>query len=249
MEPIMEKGEHGITKALVEFDGKPMVQQHVDLLFKLGFSDVIVGAGDHLNVKEYFLNQEIENSKLHIVNTSEQEDTGGDLIKAIRNSRNIGKNIIVENVDTLLHANLEQFIKQHINMKAIATIILTTKSNVPNEGAFFVDNNKNVIFSQEGRDNDDAIEPKEGFEFRGSSTGTIIFDTDFLRNYNWQTGDGKLSVYKNIIPELIKNGQLKAYNNEKNFFVDTGTPQKYKRIKNNEKRLFGALGNRYLNKK
>lgn len=51
---LFGEGNTRVTKALIEFNDKPMVQNHVDLLLELGFGKVIVGAGNHKNVKEYF---------------------------------------------------------------------------------------------------------------------------------------------------------------------------------------------------
>lgn len=245
MESVFTKGPTGVTKALIEFNDKPMVQNHVDLLLELGFGNVIIGAGDHLNVKEYFKDREDE--RLSVVNTEVQEDTGGDLIKAIRESRNVGKNVLVENVDTILYIrDISEFLSQHEKTGATATIILTTRKGVPNKGAFFVDKNGKVVFSREASAKHELIEPTEWKEFRGSSTGTVIFKTEALRSYDWQSGTEPLSVYRDILPELIKKGELYAYNNEDNIFIDTGTPDKYHQIKRHEKRLFGALRNKYM---
>lgn len=246
MESIFPKGPSGVTKALIDFNGKPMIQNHTDLLSELGFKNIIVGAGDHLNIKEYYAGQ--ENEKLSVVNTETQEDTGGDLIKAVRETGNNGANILVENVDTVLYVkNLAELLAQHEKSGAMATIVLTTKKGVPNEGAFFVDENGKVVFSREARKEYGLVEPDEWAGFKASSTGTVIFKTDFLKSYDWQSGQKPLSVYRDLIPELIKQGGLYAYNNENNLFTDTGTPEKYYQIKKHEKKLFGALGEKYLN--
>ncbi len=244
LNPVMNKTEKGITKALIEFDGEPMIQKHVNLLLRLGFPKVIVGAGDHTNVKNYFKGQEDE--RLIVVNENHQEDTGGDLIKAMRAMHNHTKNVLVENVDTILYIeNIDELLAQHERTNAVATIVLTTRKNVPNEGAFYVDNNKKVIFTDEARNK--LNKPTNWSGFRASSTGTILFDSIFLKSYNWNSGDGRLSIYRDIVPELIKNGALYAYNNGNNMFVDIGTPEKYFQVKRREKKLFDALGNRYLN--
>lgn len=44
----IKKTEVGITKALVNFNGKPMVQHHVDIVRALGFRNVVVGGGRSL---------------------------------------------------------------------------------------------------------------------------------------------------------------------------------------------------------
>ena len=245
LESIFPKGPSGVTKALIDFNGKPMIQNHTDLLYELGFKNIIVGAGDHLNIKEHYAGQ--ENERLSVVNTQTQEDTGGDLIKAVRETKNNGVNILVENVDTVLYVkNLAELLAQHEKSSAIATIVLTTKTGVPNEGAFFVDENGKVVFSREARDEYGLVEPEEWAGFKASSTGTVIFKTDFLKSYDWQSGQKPLSVYRDLIPELIKQGGLYAYNNENNLFTDTGTPEKYHQIKRHEKKLLGALGEKYL---
>lgn len=245
MESVFPKGPQGVTKALIEFDGKPMIQNHVDLLLKIGFRNIIIGAGDHYSIKEYF--QGKESDKISVVNAEVQEDTGGDLIKAVREIKNIGSNILVENVDTLLYIkDFEALLSQHERSGAAATIVLSTKTGVPNEGAFFVDENGKVIFSREARNKYGLEEPKNWDGFQGSSTGTLVFTAESLKNFNWQTGAGSLSIYRDIILELIKQGKLYAYNNENNFFIDTGTPDKYNQVKRHERKLFGSIGKKYL---
>lgn len=246
LESVFPKGPSGVTKALIDFNGKPMVENHSDILLKLGFKNIIIGAGDHLNIKEHYKGK--ENDRVNVVNVEIQEDTGGDLIKAVRESENSGKNILVENVDTVLYIkDLEKLLAQHEKTGATATIVLTTKKGVPNEGAFFVDESGKVIFSREARKEDSLSEPEKWTGFRGSSTGAVIFKTNFLQSYDWQSGKGSLSVYRDIVPELIKRGELYAYDNENNLFTDTGTPEKYSQIKRHEKKLFTALADKYLN--
>jgi NDP-sugar pyrophosphorylase family protein len=246
MESIFSKGERGITKALIEFNGKPMIKSHVDLIKNFGFRNIVVGGGDHQNVADYFSKLDLED--VEVVTTSQQEDTGGDLIKAVRENENtFGASILVENVDTLLYVKtINDLLKQHKKTKALATIVLTTKKGVPNEDAFFVDGNGKVIFSKESRSFDNSNEPINFKGYRGSSTGMVVFDKERLLNYRWQAGDGKLSIYGDIIPDLIQQGGLMAYNTGKVFFIDTGTPTNYKRIKRHEKKVFGGLKNKYL---
>jgi len=246
LESIFPKGSAGVTKSLIEYNGKPMIENHTDLLLKLGFKNVIVGAGDHLNIKEYYKGK--ENEKLTVANTETQEDTGGDMIKAIRESKNIGKNILFECVDTILYIkDIGELLLQHEKSGAIATTVLTTNKGVPNEDAFFVDADGKVVFSREARKEHGLIEPEGWSGFRGSSTGAVVLNTDFLQTHEWQPGSGRISVHGDIMPELIKKGQLFAYNNEENLFTDTGTPERYHKIKRHENKLFGALGKKYLN--
>lgn len=229
---------------MLQFDNDILIVKHLKLLTKFGFRNIIVGAGDHQEITR-FLEGKFDNV---VVNDTEvQEDTGGDLIKAIKNCKNCGKNILVENVDTLLVIeDMDELLQQHQKNNTTATIVLTTRKGVPNEGAFYVDQNGKVVYSKEGRNNLNIKQPKNWKGFRGSSTGLVIFQTNFLKDHPWQPGDQKLSVYKDLIPELIERGELYAYNNEDNLFIDIGTPKSYNQVKRRERRIFNAIGNRYL---
>ncbi len=57
-----------------------------------------------------------------------------------------------------------------------------------------------------------------------------MFNTDLVKNYDWQPSDGQLSIYNQIVAKLIKEGKVFAYDNSKKFFVDIGTPNDYKRV-------------------
>jgi NDP-sugar pyrophosphorylase family protein len=244
LESIFPKCSTGITKALINFIDKPMVQSHIDLLSKFGFKNVVVGAGDHLDVKKYFEGK--IDDKLDVASAEVCEGTGGDLIKAVRESNNFGENVLVENVDTILYVkSLDELLLWHKKNNAAATIVLTTRKGVPNEGAFFVDKDNRVIFSREADPTHELVEPEKWAGFRGSSTGVVVFNIDTLRSYNWQPGSNSLSIYRDIIPELIKSSNLYAYNNENNLFIDTGMPSRYHQAKRHEKKLFGAVGKRY----
>jgi NDP-sugar pyrophosphorylase family protein len=241
--------EIGITKAMLEFNSKPIVQHHVDLILELGFKNVIVAAGDHKNVSDYFA-QQPPNEKLQVINTEVQHGTGGDLLKAIKESGDyVGKYVLAENVDTLIAIkNMVDLINFHKEKNATGTIVLTTKKGVPNENAFYLDEQSKVIFSKEADIKHGLVEPENWQGLKASSTGIVIFSTDFLINHQWQPKDGDLSIYRDIIPELIKSGQFYGYNNENNLFIDIGTPENYIPVKKHEHKLFGAIKDRYNQK-
>lgn len=240
---LFKAGSAGITKGLIEIGDKPMVQGHVDILSEAGLRNIIIGAGDHFDIKDYFKNKEGEG--LSVVNTDVEEGTGGDLIKTIREKVDVGDNVLVENVDTLLYLDdLEQFLLQHKRTNATATMAVTTREGVPNEGVIFFDENGRVIFNGEVHTTDELIEPEE-WSGRASSTGVVIFKRDFLLSFDWQSGDGRLSIYSDILPQLVTEGELFVYDNGDNFFMDIGTPDNYKKAKRHGRRIMGGLGDRY----
>lgn len=229
LEPILNKTEVGITKALIEFKDKPIVQYHVDRLLLLGVHNVIVGAGDHKGVEEYLLSQPAQ-ERLKVALTEHQEGTGGDLIKALRNQGTGDRFVLVQNVDTLLDVDERAVIKQHNDTGAAATIVLTTRKGVPNEGAFLVGVDGKVLYTKESSSLEPSLELVESTAYTGSSTGMVILNMDKVLEYPWESGQGSLSLYGDILGKLVAEGTLYAYNNEDKYFEDVGTPEKYRRI-------------------
>ncbi|EKE30326.1 MAG: NUDIX hydrolase [uncultured bacterium (gcode 4)] len=149
---------------------------------------------------------------------------------------------MILNADTILHIkNISELLDQHLNSNATATIILTTNKGVPNEDAFFVDDSRKVIHSAESKPEYLSAEPLVWSWIRASSTGAIVFRTEFLKKFEWETWEKPLSIYWDIIPFLIKKWELYAYNNESHLFIDIGTPEKYFHVKNHEKEIFSIF--------
>jgi mannose-1-phosphate guanylyltransferase len=231
LEPILSKDEKiGITKSLIKFGGEdPVIHYHVDRLIKKGFGNVIVNAGDHFNVGEYFTGNKDE--KLQVVNSEIQEGTGGDLIRVVRENPSIGKYIVIHNSDTIIEIDEGELLRQHKQSGAAATFAMTRRSDVPNEGAFYISKNGEIIFNKEVVPEYAMLEPKkEDIAYQASSVGVVAFDTEVIKNYDWRSGDGPLSIYTQIIGKLIKEGKVFAYDNGGNFFVDIGTPKNYEKV-------------------
>ena len=50
---LFKPGSTGVTKGLIEIGDQPIVQDHLDILSGIGLRNIIVGAGDHFDIKEY----------------------------------------------------------------------------------------------------------------------------------------------------------------------------------------------------
>jgi NDP-sugar pyrophosphorylase family protein len=241
-----------VTKALLKFgkEGKPLIEHQLELIKELGFKGAIVGAGNHYNIPDYLESREGLLDKVEIINTDVQEDTGGDLIKALRQAKNPGEYVLVANVDTLINIdNPQDLLEQHISKGAVATIVLTSLKNVPNAGAFLVDDSGRVVFTRESRDQDLTFDQENWTGKRASSTGVVVLNTQAIIDYPWQTGDKPLSIYKDMLPRLIQSESLYAYDNGQNLFTDVGTAEPYSQVKRHGEGLLGALRNRYLKNK
>ncbi len=221
----------GITKSLITIGDEAIIDYHVRQLTALGFHNIIIGAGDHDNIREHFESSEKDQTNVEVVVTKEQEGTGGDLIKAVRERSDIGKFILIQNSDTLIEADLADILKVHNEKQAGATIVVTERKNVPNENAFSIDSKGQVIYTKEAKVQNKPEPDDQSVAYRASSTGLVIINSDIIGNYDWQPGDGSLSLYSEILAKVAEDNRLYAHNIGENFFVDIGTEKNYKKIR------------------
>ena len=114
---------------------------------------------------------------------------------------------------------------------------------VPNEGAFLVGDDDRVLFSRETKDTNYKIEEPSEYliRYKASSTGVIVFDKKVLLDFDWDESNGPISIYGQILGKLIKDGNVYAYDNGENFFMDIGTPENYIKAIQKHPVLFGYM--------
>lgn len=240
-------GGDGNSKALIKAgeDGDTLIDHHAGVFLKtFGFGQVIVGAGNHFNIRTHF-EKKGPDQRLSVINTLHQKGTAGDLIEAVRHLDSVGENILVENVDTFVYVdNLQDILEQHEQSGAKATIILTTQKGVPNEGAFYVDEEGMVVYSEEANEKYNLPKPQNWAGSRSSSTGIVIINSEYLINFDWDSRDGELSLYEDVLPKLIKTGNLRA-STIGTKHRDIGTPENLDRLLRHQNLYLGALDKKY----
>ena len=114
---LKPNSETGITKALIEVKGIPIVKLLSDNLLRQGFGGIIVGAGDHKNISDYYeRTREASESegRIEVINFADQLGTGGDLLRSIRREKNnISNNVLIQNVDTAVVFDTGKLLEQH----------------------------------------------------------------------------------------------------------------------------------------
>jgi len=251
------KDERGrVVKGLIEYAGRPIIDQHLEqLMDRLGAHDVIVNAGDHRSLVEHLQQSKWgQDPRLRIATTDVQEDTGGDLLKALREEAQkgtvLGDETMVLNVDTLVEVALSDLIKAHMENQekgAAATIVLTSKkTNIPNPGAYLVGSNGRVLATREADSQYAVTVDPQLVAHEMSSTGVILFNTNELLDYPWKPGEGRLSIYRHMMGRLVQDGKVWAYDNRANFFWEAGTPPKHYPLERHAGRVFEAGKGRLL---
>ena len=143
----------GIAKALIDIGGTKIIDYQIARLRENGFSRIVVGAGDQQRVVNHVLEHYENDGQVTPIVSNKQFGTGGDLINAFRTFPDLfGSQVLVNNVDTILDVDEDDFINFHNAAKTDASIVLTTSKGVPNEGAFSVDSLDKVIQSTETHD-------------------------------------------------------------------------------------------------
>lgn len=236
LEGVIDKNEKtGISKALITLDGKPLIKWHIDHARKLGYQFILISAGDHSNVKQVVENESYgDEVKAELV--SEQKGTGGDLLQVIKQGGSFGKYMLVDNVDSFVLLNEAALLADHKEKGLTATIVLTGRDKVPNQNAWTVDSDGKVLDTLESNGKSSNQLAAEKVAYRGSSTGVVIFNTEWLQSF--QSEKNNLSIYGDMLPQLVAEGQLNAYYNKDLMFYDVGTPQSYK--KNNQQSGFST---------
>lgn len=220
--------ETGIAKALLEI-GVPkvkLVDHHIANFRQQNIERVVVAAGDQPAVYDYIHNI-YDESEVTVTRSQEQLGTGGDLTTYARESGATDP-LIIQNVDTILDINLNQLASQFAHQRQLgaqACIALTLNSGVPNEGAFLVDANDKVIHSAEFSDANQEMAAKvvDRTKYRGSSTGAVMIQPNFLRRQSWRKLDGQLSLYSQTLRQAWREDSLYSYDNGHRLFQDVGT--------------------------
>ncbi len=237
-----------ITKILTKImpgEDDRILDRHLKHLLNRGFADIVIGAGNHHNVKGYIEgNAKYDQKKVEVSTFDDQLDTGGDLIRTIRSS-NLAKYTLVENGDTIVLFDEGDFIRSHQESGAVATMLLTSRKKVPDEGQWLVDDGGRVLkifTAEEMKEIKKERRPApQGTQYM-SSTGAVIFNTKFLRDYPWQEGQGRLSLYRDnadsglpgVLPGLIEEGKLRYFDAGSALMYDVGTPPNFNKTLENE---------------
>jgi len=225
LEPILEKNSNtGITKALIEMGGQSLLDYHIKHAAKLGYNNIIVSAGDHENINEYLKDKDY-GIPVETLLVKEQQGTGGDLLEAVKNNPDLGKQILVQNVDSFVLLDEAELLKEHARSGRAATIVVTRREGAPNQDAWFIDQDNKVIKTLEGRE--ENIDSDEEFIKRASSTGMVVFNTEWLKAC--QPEKSSISIYADMLPELVSEGQLGAFDNGDLLFYDVGTPEQFEK--------------------
>lgn len=215
-----------MPKLMILIGRKPFLEYLILRLIKYNLRDIILCTG-YLSeqIKRYFVN----GSKWGVAISYSQEDiplgTGG----AIKLAENLIKeeNFLVMNGDSFLDINLNKLMNFHLQKKALATMALTEIEDPRQYGTVEIDKNGMITkFTEKAKSAKSNL----------INGGIYVFNKGI---FNYIPKCKKVSLETEIFPKLIGEGFYGMLS--KSYFIDIGTPEDYKRLKETPHALLNLI--------
>ncbi|HLC50399.1 MAG TPA: sugar phosphate nucleotidyltransferase [Candidatus Nanoarchaeia archaeon] len=209
LRPLTDK----TPKALLEVNGKPIVEHLFDLIKKYGIRDVILCVG-YLknNIKEYFGDGSKFGVNIIYIEEDEALGTAGPLKLA---KKYIKDSFIVSNGDELKSINIPRMFRLHKRKNALATLALTTVDDPSHYGVARLDGSRIVEFVEKPK--------KEDAPSNLINAGFYIMEPEAID----MIPNGFSMLEKDVFPKLAKAGRLRGFPFAGQWF-DIGNIERYK---------------------
>lgn len=206
----------GKPKAMLASGKHPLLAHIVSFYLRNRFAPVVIVAG-HLRqvIDDYFRAPKWRTLPIQVISST--LGTGAAVRDAVET---LDTDLaIVCNGDTIVAFEPDELVAFHRNRPSAATALLTRRRGVPNEGAFLVNQDQRVLASLEAPE---CAPPNPSeIAWRGSSTGVYVMNVELLRAF--QSGES-LSLERDVLPVLISDHVVRAFDNGESHFLDIGTP-------------------------
>lgn len=237
--------EIGISKALLSLqpeasESNTLIDYHINRFQVQGFTNIVIGVGDHLPVAAHIEQTYGQNSGVKAVVNERQAGTAGDLYHAlITNPYLFASKIIIQNCDTLLDVHEPSLIMFHEESHALLSIVTTSQQVTSNNGAFLVDSKRKVVYNREVHiDCSDISVAEDQLHTRASSCGMLVINKEVVLEAGEKFVEGNsYSLYKDVMRFCLESDGVFAYDNFSGYFCDIGTPEDYIKASENPKIL------------
>jgi len=207
-------------KALVEINGKTLLELAIQKLVNQGFNDIIINV-HHFSemIKEFLLAKNNFNLNIQISDETDQLlDTGGGL-KHASWFFDDGKPFLVYNVDIFTSLDLQKLYHQHISSKALATLAVRNRKT---SRYFLFDNNLRLhgwenISSGEKKLITDQKENLKRLAF----SGIQVLNPEIFK---WINQTGKFSIV-DVYLNLLSNHLIMGFDHSDTTWLDVGRPE------------------------
>jgi len=208
-----------IPKIMVDIKGKPFLEYLILQFKKYNLNDIVLCTG-YLKekIKNYFGNGNHLGVNIIYSEESKPLGTGGAIKFAEKLIR--GDDFIVMNGDSFFDIDLYKLTNYHLDKKALATIALSKVKDIRRFGVIKIDKNGKI---------------ESFFEKAKEQNSNLINGGVYLLNkeiFKYIPKDRLVSLEKEVFPKLINSNRFYGIS-FKNYFIDIGVPEDYKKLQEN----------------
>jgi NDP-sugar pyrophosphorylase family protein len=211
--------EH-FPKALVEVNGKPLLQRLIEKLKQSGYTEIVVNVHHFAEQIIGFLDTH-QNFGITIQISDEREqllDTGGAILKAKSFLKN-DPYFLVHNVDILSNMDFSKIAEHHVKSKTLATMAVRDR---PTDRKFLFDENLRLKGWQNVKTNEKILlnsssETLIPFAF----SGIHIISSDLFKHIKQID---KFSIVETYL-DLAKTFDICGFRHDEDLWLDVGKPE------------------------
>lgn len=212
-------------KALVEINGKTLLEHTISHLKKFGIIDIVVNI-HHFGEKVLEVLEQHQNFDCNIIISDERNallETGGGLKKAADFLRG-DLPIVLYNVDVLSNIDLKKMIKHHLRHQALAT--LATRKRPSSRNLIFNEKLELCGWSDAKKNEKKIVRLVEKTQDLAFS-GIHVISPQLL---DLIQKEGKFSITDTYL-DLAGNQKIIAYPHDEDYWFDVGKPEKLEEAK------------------
>jgi len=207
-------------KALVEINGKTILQRNIEYLSHYGIKKIIVNVHHFADqiIAHLDKNNSFGSEVLISDETNEVLETGGGLKKAAWFLSDSKDSFVVMNVDILTDMNLNEMIRLHHQTNPVATLAVTSR----NTSRYFLFNKNNHLCGWENiKSGEQKISKKSNEYVRKAFSGIHIISPEIFPLIKFT---GKFSMV-DVYLELAKTHIITSFDHSSSQLIDVGKPE------------------------
>ncbi|MCL2413363.1 MAG: nucleotidyltransferase family protein, partial [Bacteroidales bacterium] len=224
-----------IPKALVEINGKPLLQILIERLKQSGYTDILVNVHHFADLVIDFLNAN-QNFGVNIQISNEREqllDTGGAILHARKFLEDV-PHFLVHNVDILSDIDFSKITEYHVKSNALATLAVRDRDS---SRKFLFDKSLQLKGWQNTKTGKslyvEGIPACAGMTDKKQLTllafsGIHIISSEIFKHIKQQ---GKFSIVETYL-DLAKTFDIRGFRHDEDFWLDVGSPEQLRQAEN-----------------
>lgn len=208
-------------KALVEINGKTLLEIQIEKLIDFGIDQIIVNVHHFADQVKAFIEKKKFRVQIEISDESGQLlDTGGGLKKAkwfLKDSNPF----LVHNVDVLSDIDLNKMLSFHNENQALATLAVRKRKS----SRYFLFNNENLLSGWQNVKTNEKVITREAENLHSFAfSGIHLIDPKIFSHFPSKEVFSIVEIYLN----LSKHSKIEAFRHDESKWFDVGTSEKLK---------------------